>query len=50
VSFLAGIFLYMRQAKSKLISVYSDRSAAEFGANAGLVWNATKVKVSIDTS
>jgi hypothetical protein len=34
----------------KLLGVYSDRSTAEFSANAGLVWNAWLVKELISSS
>jgi hypothetical protein len=34
----------------KLLGVYSDRSTARFGANAGLVWNASVIKELIGAS
>ena len=34
----------MKNDRTKLLGVYSDSSTAEYGANAGLVWNACLVK------
>ena len=34
----------MKNDRMKLLGVYSDSSTAEFGANAGLVWNASVIK------
>jgi hypothetical protein len=34
----------LKNDRMKLIGVYSDSSTAEFGANAGLVWDASLVK------
>lgn len=36
--------------RMKLLGVYSDRSTAEFGANAGLVWDASHIKDLLCTS
>ena len=40
----------MKNDCTKLLGVYSDRSTAEFGANAGLVWGAWQVKELIGAS
>jgi hypothetical protein len=40
----------MKNDRMKLLGVYSDSSTAEFGANAGLVWDARLVKELIRTS
>jgi hypothetical protein len=40
----------MKDDRPKLLGVYSDSSTAGFGANAGLVWNASVVKNLIGTS
>jgi trypsin-like peptidase len=40
----------MKNDRMKLLGVYSDSSTAEFGANAGLVWDARLVKELIGTS
>ena len=40
----------LKNDRIKLLGVYSDSSTAEFGANAGLVWDARLVKELIDTS
>jgi hypothetical protein len=40
----------MKKDRMKLLGVYSDRSTAEFGANAGLVWGAWLVKRLIHVS
>jgi hypothetical protein len=40
----------MKNDRLKLLGIYSDSSTAEFGANAGLVWNASVVKELISTS
>lgn len=40
----------MKKDRIKLLGVYSDRSTAEFGANAGLVWDAYLVKDLISAS
>jgi hypothetical protein len=34
----------MKDDQLKLLGVYSDRSTPEFGANAGLVWEAWLIK------
>jgi len=34
----------MKNERIKLLGVYSDQSTAEFGANAGFVWDAWLVK------
>src|SRR5262249_23147371 len=34
----------LKNGRAKLLGVYSDSSTAEFGANAGLVWDALIVK------
>ena len=40
----------MKNDRLKLLGVYSDSSTADFGANAGLVWDARLVKELIGTS
>ena len=40
----------MKNGRTKLLGVYSDSSTAEFGANAGLVWDALLVKELIGAS
>jgi hypothetical protein len=40
----------MKNERIKLLGIYSDSSTAEFGANAGLVWNALLVKELIGAS
>lgn len=40
----------MKNGSMKLLGVYSDSSTAEFGANAGLVWDALLVKEMIGAS
>jgi hypothetical protein len=40
----------MKNERMKLLGVYSDSSTAEFGANAGLVWDASLVKELIGAS
>lgn len=40
----------MKNDRLKLLGVYSDSSTAEFGANAGLVWDARLVRELIGTS
>jgi hypothetical protein len=40
----------MKNDRMKLLGVYSDRSTAEFGANAGFVWGAWLLKELFRTS
>jgi hypothetical protein len=40
----------MKNDRIKLLGVYSDSSTADFGANAGLVWDASLVKQLISAS
>ena len=42
--------LGMKNDRVKLLGVYSDSSTAEFGTNAGLVWDALLVKELLSAS